>query len=106
VDVLYPDVLVTAVTEAAISLELHGVCPKKPSSSGRKPADVIFSPSCRAQSPQDRHRGAVRACHLNSERCLYLIPGRKPLDESEGSVDTDLGNPAARKLGGSLQLVQ
>jgi hypothetical protein len=39
---LHPDVLVTAVTEAAISLELGGIRPKKPSSSRSKPASVIL----------------------------------------------------------------
>jgi hypothetical protein len=48
----------------------------------------------------------VRARHLHSKGCLNLIARRETLDESEGSIDTDLANPAPRKLGGSLQLVQ
>jgi hypothetical protein len=48
----------------------------------------------------------VRTRHLNSERCLDLILGCKTFDESEGSVDTGFGNPTARKLSGSLQLMQ
>jgi hypothetical protein len=48
----------------------------------------------------------VRARHLHSKRCLDLIPRRETLNESERSVDTHLANPAARKLSGSLQLVQ
>ena len=60
---------------------------------------MIFSPSRRAQSPQDRHRGTVRARHLHSKRGLHLIPGRETFDKSKRSVDTDLANPAARKLG-------
>jgi hypothetical protein len=40
-DVLYSDVLVTTVTQAAIRFELRSEGPRKPGSSGRKPADVI-----------------------------------------------------------------
>jgi hypothetical protein len=80
---------------------LHGVRPKKPSSSESKATNVIFSTSGRAQSPQDRHRGAVREGHLDSKGCLFLIPGCETFDEGERSVDTDFQNPAARKSSGS-----
>jgi hypothetical protein len=43
---------------------------------------------------------------LESERSLDLIPGREAFDESEGSVDACLANPAAGKLSGTLQLMQ
>src|SRR4029077_8738043 len=52
------------------------------------------------------HRRDVGTRHLNSKCCLHLILGRKTFDHRERSVDTGLGNPAARKLSGSLKLKQ
>jgi len=50
--------------------------------------------------------GILVLTDLNSKRCLDLIPGREAFDESQGSVDSDLANPTARKLSGIMQLVQ
>jgi hypothetical protein len=84
--VLDADKLLPAITQASKNLNLHCVSPHQTS---RRRSECRNSALCcegHIQLGENRHRGCVRAGHLNGERCLNFVLRRCSFDHRECGI--------------------
>ena len=71
-------------------LDLSRVGPQETSRSRCKRYHPPLTPSATSEPGENRHRGGVRARHLDSKCRLYLILRRQGLDLRQCSINSDL----------------
>jgi hypothetical protein len=104
VDMFNPDVLVTAVMQAAKGFNLPRVGPQETRRSRCKRGHPPFAPSAASEPGENRDSGSMRASHLDCQSSFDFILWLGSLNHSERRIDSDFRNPAAGQLSGLLQL--